>query len=129
MSLQVVRWTYWEDETYRDADAENDDAYMAAIASHLKKQGYKFSGDDHQNYCYGVPVMSDGTKYCCSERHWGRIMAMAYEISDHYGYAEWAFLNTEEPVFPRPEDWGETPDAHCDEYARKHGKLSPPSYA
>ena len=127
--LYVTRWTFWEDDQYPKSGFENDGAYMLAIARHLRTHGYRFSGDDHENYRYGVPVMSDGTKYCSSERHWGRIMAMAYELQGERAYTEWAFLNTENPVFPRPEDWGAEPDSYCDEYAKEHGKLSPPSYA
>ena len=54
--------------------------------------------------------MSDGVRYTCSFRHWGDIMARALGIEGDFAYVEWAFgwKNEEEPVFPKPEDWGET---------------------
>ena len=110
--MQVIRWTYWSDETYPDAepDEEMEKVYEEAIVQAIREHGYRFSGPAHQHHPYTVPVMSDGVRYACGFRRWGMIMAKALNIPGDHAYLVWAFDMSEgqEPKYPKPEDWGET---------------------
>lgn len=98
--MKVTGWTSWEDSRYKEfvghtvaAEAEVEHI----IAEELRRYGYKFSGNYHQNGEYGVPVLDNEYKYCVSQRRWGGIMVKAYpdEIDDKdgYGYVEWAWMS------------------------------------
>ena len=121
--MEVVKWTCWDDDRYSNSRVSWDkgNEYEAAIIRKIREKGYKFSGPTHQEYEYGVPVLSDGTKYACSFRHWGGIMADALQMDpeDRYAYAVWAFMTPdgENEIRPQPEDWGAT-EAETEDYAR-----------
>ena len=62
-----------------------------AVIECIRKNGYAFGGDSHQNKEGCCPVLNDGTKVRYSMRGWGSIMASALDIddSDGYAYMEW----------------------------------------
>ena len=74
--LKLVGWTNFECEyPSRNADGEDFREIMQLIGDEVVKNGYSFSGQDHQNAETGVPVFSDGTCLRASMRSWGYIMA------------------------------------------------------
>ena len=62
-----------------------------AVIECIRKNGYAFGGDSHQNREGCCPVLNDCTKVRYSMRGWGSIMASALDIddSDGYAYMEW----------------------------------------
>lgn len=92
--IYVSDWVGWND----DYEVNNYIDYyerMKIVADALKENGYHFSGEVHQNYKHGVPLLNDGTVLYFTFREWGRIMAMAYpdeiDNSDGMGYCAWAW--------------------------------------
>lgn len=74
--LRLVGWTNFECEyPSRNADGEDFRQIMQLIGDEVVKNGYSFSGQDHQTAETGVPVFSDGTCLRASMRSWGYIMA------------------------------------------------------
>ena len=75
-----------------------------AITNELRNNGYKFTGDYHQNGNFGVPILDNGKVYQCSQRCWGEIMVKAYpdeiDNSDGMGYCKWAWDEPEEMKLP-----------------------------
>ena len=45
----------------------------------IRRNGFKFSGQYHQYGEYGMPMFDDGSVLFCSWRHWGSIMAEAWD--------------------------------------------------
>ena len=45
----------------------------------IRRNGFKFSGEYHQYGEYGMPMFEDGSVLFCSWRHWGSIMAEAWD--------------------------------------------------
>ena len=70
------------------------EAYEAVIEE-VRKNEYHFTGNDHQNADWGVPVLDNKYKLCVGQRSWGGIIADAFpdEIDDSegYGYIKWAW--------------------------------------
>lgn len=109
--MKIVGWTEWDNPKYKEifpigskcTEAEIEDV-RKVIAEELKTNGYKFTGDYHQNGDFGVPVFDNGEVFQCSQRMWGDIMAQAYpeeiDNSDGYGYIEWAWFPPEPMVVP-----------------------------
>lgn len=87
MKYEVIGWTVdcdGEFEEHTPITAPVD----AAIIKEIRKHGYLFGGDVHENYC---PILNDGTLVSYSWRGWGRIMALAHglEESDYmFGYMD-----------------------------------------
>ena len=111
--MKIIGWTDYDNPDYpemRDDHPEMDTVFKT-IADELKAKGYKFNGYYHQGGDYGVPVFDDGTKFSCTFRTWGGIMALAYpdEIDNAkgLGYVEWAWTIPagQELKPPRPEDY------------------------
>lgn len=122
--MEVIKWTYWDDEEYPEApyDPETDPVYEEAIIRKIREKGYRFPGPFHQHHPYTVPVMSDGTKYQCSFRHWGDIMARALGLEGPHAYVTWAFSipPDEDAILPSPADWGEEEsEEHIRRYEQK----------
>lgn len=55
----------------------------AAVIREIRKHGYLFGGDRHEDYC---PVLNDGTYAEYSWRGWGRIIALAYGAEGECSY-------------------------------------------
>ena len=111
--MRIVGWTEWDDPQYEDMfpigggaihSSADVDAAEAVIAEELRANGYKFTGDYHQNGDYGVPIFDTGKVFQCTQRTWGAIMAKAYpeeiDNSDGYGYLKWAWIAPESMVVP-----------------------------
>jgi hypothetical protein len=94
--MKVTGWTWWENHEYLDLDeAKYAEAY-AHVADEMRKQGYKFTGNYHQNGDFGVPIIDDIWLFQVSQRTWGNLMVTAYpdeiDDSDGYGYCQWAWV-------------------------------------
>lgn len=82
MKYEVIGWTHCGSQTYPphgDITACVDEA----IIKEIRKYGYLFGGDRHEDYC---PVLNDGTYVSYSWRGWGRIMALAYNVEGECAY-------------------------------------------
>ena len=86
---KVIGWTDWDGDGY--PVNKGSVASDLAVIECIRKNGYAFGGDSHQNRKGCCPVLNDGTKVRYSMRGWGSIMASALDIDDPEGYAymEW----------------------------------------
>ena len=86
---KVIGWTDWDGNDY--PVNKGSVATDLAVIECIRKNGYAFGGDSHQNRKGCCPVLNDGTKVRYSMRGWGSIMASALDIDDPEGYAymEW----------------------------------------
>ena len=86
---KVIGWTDWDGDDY--PVNKGSVATDLAVIECIRKNGYAFGGDSHQNRKGCCPVLNDGTKVRYSMRGWGSIMASALDIddSDGYAYMEW----------------------------------------
>ena len=96
MKWKVVGWTYYENFSVEDEDSS--DAVVYAIIDEIKKNGYLFSGYDHQERFNCVPVMNDGKKRTFSQRTFGNIMAIAHGYTGRYDYSLFSFGIKEESL-------------------------------
>ena len=102
-SLKIVGWTNFECE-YPTPKYDNEvmKMHVDVIKKELKKKRYYFSGEEHQNSPFGVPVFSDGTCFRASMRAWGLIMAMAHSNKkDDYTYMDFYMANGGFTRFPK----------------------------
>ena len=51
----------------------------------IRRNGFKFSGEYHQYGKCGMPMFDDGSVLFCSWRHWGSIMAEAWDSDGSKG--------------------------------------------
>ncbi len=94
------------------------------LVEEIRREGYLFSGEDHQEEYPCVPVFNDGTRYETSRRGWGRIMADAngrYGLYDYSLFTENFSIPREERSYPSPagvsptdEDWDVFIANNCD---------------
>lgn len=82
MKYEVIGWTTCGTQAYPEHKVITA-SVDAAIIKEIRKHGYFFGGDVHENYC---PVLNDGTYVSYSWRGWGRIMALAHGNQDELGY-------------------------------------------
>jgi len=66
----------------------------------MKEMGLKYTGTYHQRGKHGAPYFDNGKKLCYSLRCWGGLMAEVMNIEGDMAYAQWAWWNPEEEVFP-----------------------------
>lgn len=97
MKYRVVGWTDYDSDIVPEARGRIGYAECCAIIDEIKKHGYLFSGWDHQECLYCVPVLNDGKKRCFSQRGWGGIMAEAYGYTDPYDYSLFTFYESIDP--------------------------------
>ena len=102
--LKIVGWTSFEcDYPTPKYDNEVMKLHVDVIKKELKKKRYYFSGEEHQNSPFGVPVFSDGTCFRASMRAWGLIMAMAHSNKKYdYTYMDFYIANGGFTRFPKP---------------------------
>jgi len=105
--MKVTKWTYWNNNKYKDINELTDDEFKEVeetIIKEIKDKGYKFCGSAHQNIETGCPVIDDKYIYCVSMRKWGDIMARAYDLPNEDGLAyvlwSWAVPDGETSVYP-----------------------------
>ena len=113
--MKIVRWTFWKDPEYPEADWDPNDEnnpYVLSIIDAIRNPGCRFDGYGHQYNRYGVLVFDDGKQYAASMREWGYIMAKALGIEGDDAYLIWAWDPPEEEqlVFPDPSEWNEIPE-------------------
>lgn len=99
MKYEVIGWTVDCDGDYEQHEAITAPV-DAAIIKEIRKHGYLFGGDMHEEYC---PILNDGTLVSYSWRGWGRIMALAHglEETDYmYGYMD-MLLKPEARKYPK----------------------------
>ncbi len=101
MKLKVVGWTYYDDSRFPEEEVSF--AAHAAIVEEIRANGYRFSGEEHQERDNCTPVLSDGKMRCYSQRGWGNVMAEAYGHTDPLDYALYAFRVYEDTCYP-PEE-------------------------
>lgn len=103
-TYKVVGWTWWGDSDYIDAPLT--DEVIDAVAEDIRKHGYCFGGDAHQNHSGCVPVLNTGQALRCSMRVWGSVMAAA-ELGSHFSmdYMLWYMDNCiQEDAIKYPEE-------------------------
>ena len=91
------------DELHR-AWQEAEDIVKACIS----RNGFKFSGEYHQYGECGMPMFDDGSVLFCSWRHWGSIMAEAWDPDgakglDYMDFYMSGFVANDEIVVPKHE--------------------------
>ena len=93
-TYKVIGWTDWDGDDY--PVNKGSVAADLAVIECIRKNGYAFGGDSHQNKEGCCPVLNDGTKVRYSMRGWGSIMASALDIddSDGYAYMEWYMVHS-----------------------------------
>ena len=85
--LRIVGWTSFDsDYTTRMITNEELLEQLSLIKEEIAKNGYRFSGEEHQNSLTGVPVFSDGTCFRASMRSWGMIMASLNEGTSYMDF-------------------------------------------
>ena len=97
--MRVTGWTSWDNPAFQEMfpdggrySAEEDNEVRKLIARELRKNGYKFTGQYHQNGDFGVPIIDNEKVYQCSQRTWGEIMVMAYpDDPNNPNYCSWAW--------------------------------------
>ncbi|MCL2004094.1 MAG: hypothetical protein FWG72_08850 [Oscillospiraceae bacterium] len=108
--MELLGFTNWHDEKYHaiDDQLEEDMAYEITV-QHMRRHGYRFTGNYHQYGKYGTPYFDTNQKLCLSMRGWGSLMAQVLElpedISENLGldmsYCHWAwFADSDEEVLP-----------------------------
>lgn len=114
--MKIIDWTNWDNTKYKEMfsyteerDWDAIDKIETIISEELRKHGYKFTGDYHQNGEYGVPVFDNGTVYHCTQRTWGSIMARAYpeeiDNKDEFAHCVWAWVAPHPMIIPNPNDY------------------------
>jgi hypothetical protein len=82
-ALTVVGWTSWDS----DDVSINTPEHEKAVFDYLVEHELCFAGDLHQSSDFGVPMLSDGTRFQCSMRYWGGLMSDVFnEIGNKYEY-------------------------------------------
>ena len=99
--MKITGWTNWNDPNCRRLYPIPPGA-VELVVSELRKNGYKFSGEYHQNGEFGVPVFDGHAMFQCSMRMWGNLMAHAYPDGgvDSMSYCRWAWDAPEDEVYP-----------------------------
>lgn len=101
--LSIVGWTDFECE-YPSKNVEGLEVrtIVQLIGDECVKNGYCFSGQDHQNAATGVPVFSDGTCLRASMRAWGQIMAAIFSAVEgiNLSYMDFYMDSYKERVLP-----------------------------
>lgn len=91
MKYRVVGWTDYESDEVPEAHGCIGFAERNAIIDEIRKNGYLFSGWEHQESWDCVPILNDGKKRTFSQRGWGCLMAEAYGHLGSYDYAAFTF--------------------------------------
>ena len=99
MKYRVIGWTDYDNDLFEDGEISF--AVLYTIADDIRKNGYVFSGFDHQERLYGAPVLNDGKRRAFSQRSFGAVMAEAYKLEGDYAYSLYAFeVNPEKLKMP-----------------------------
>lgn len=85
MKIKVVGWTDYDFFEFKEG--ENSSAVRMALVDEIKKNGYLFTGYDHQTRSNCAPVFNDGKMRRFSQRGFADIMAEAQGKTDYMAYA------------------------------------------
>ena len=113
--MKVTTWISYSDTEkenckYQDLPNELFKEAFDAVVKDAKERGYQFSGQEHQNTDWCVPVLDNKYYLTCSCRVWGDIMARAHDDYDELGYVVWAWNSTSDIkkfIYPNPDDYKE----------------------
>lgn len=122
MKYRVVGWTGYDDISIEDSGNTIGFAERHAVIDDIKKNGYLFSGYDHQEMWDCAPVLNDGKKRCFSQRGWGGVMAEAHGYFGAYDYSLFAFGINEEYA-KRPNNTFCTEDFTPEENLSEHFEI------
>jgi hypothetical protein len=89
MKYRVIGWTHYDDVGFEDESCS--ESALQAIIEDIRKNGYLFSGYDHQETFDCAPVLNDGKRRCFSQRGFGGVMAKAHGDYSRMGYSAYAF--------------------------------------
>ncbi|MCD8372811.1 MAG: hypothetical protein LUD27_05885 [Clostridia bacterium] len=89
MKYRVVGWTSYDDYSVKDGDLTY--AAYTTIIDEIRSEKLFFSGYDHQERSYCVPVLNDGKKRIFSQRSWGGLMAEAYGYYGRFDYSLFSY--------------------------------------
>lgn len=100
--LKIVGWGSY-DSKYPNLNFEEYPQNLVnyLVIEEIKKNGYSFSGQDHQNHFFGAPIFSNGTMLRCSMRTWGILMAVSHGdvVNGQPNYMDY-YIDCEEEKFP-----------------------------
>lgn len=89
-----VEAAFEKSEELQESNRLYEEIYDVVVKD-IREHGYHFTGDDHQNCDYGVPVVDEKYILCMSMRSWGALIADAFpeefEKDDKYDYVVWAW--------------------------------------
>ncbi len=85
MALKVLGWASYSDHSY--PAGEYSEEVRSVVLLDVKRNGYLFTGLDHQEGIGCAPVLNDGKIYRFSQRGWGELMATAHSSCDYALYA------------------------------------------
>lgn len=89
MKLRVVGWTYYDNHLFKEGYVNW--AARNALVDEIRKNGYLFSGYDHQE-CYNcAPVFNDGKIRRFSQRGFADVMAEANGDNYYMAYSLYMF--------------------------------------
>ena len=91
-------WFNWESKgmrwkDYIESRSKEVVPYAEAIRESVLRYGFKFGGDDHQNYY--IPLFEDGTIGCFGYRSWGDLMAAIWSEEEDKDYSYMDFYMTD----------------------------------
>lgn len=102
-TLKLVGWDDFDCEYPTIQRTQEEIGEMVVlIVEDILKNGYMFSGNEHQYTPNCTPIFSDGTAFRASMRSWGQIMASAYSTNEkepEYTYMDF-YMNLENSKYP-----------------------------
>jgi hypothetical protein len=96
MNYKIIGWADLEITSYPVHKNITDDI-RKLIVEEIRKHGYLFGGDKHEEYC---PVLNDGTLVSYSWRGWGGVMAEAWHVTKG-GMYSYMFAYMDELIDPK----------------------------
>lgn len=100
--LKIIGWTNFDSNYPTKAyNQEELNQVVNLIRDEIAKNGYRFSGNDHQYVPCCVPVFSDGTCFRASMRCWGSIMALVHSNELQLSYMDFYCDTYGEVVHPK----------------------------
>lgn len=94
MKYRVVGWISYDCSDVPDKTGAIGYAERHAIIDDIQKNGYLFTGWDHQERLDCAPVLNDGKRRCFSARGFGGVMAEAHGALGAYDYAGFTFYES-----------------------------------
>lgn len=106
--LEEVDEAFKHSEELQESNRLYNEVYETVVKD-VRSHQYHFTGDEHQNCDYGVPVVDEKYILCLSMRQWGGLIAEAFpeefDENDQYDYVVWAWYSN-----PKQEGKEKIPD-------------------